>query len=165
MRGGYAQPVGASGVSRAQNAQVMQQQKQVGLTNTYFDAEGNRQRIANIQNVGQRGYVQRQGRWEDTRYQPDMKVALQVQAHSEAHFQLSRNFPQLNSQMSVGENVLVILNGQVIEIGKEGKTLLTEAELKTLGTREELQTEANARLYGEPGLLAALLQLLERLFS
>jgi len=156
---------GAGATSRAQNAQVMQQQKQVGLTNTYLDAEGNRQRIANIQNVGQRGYVQRQGRWEDTRYQPDMKIALQVQAYSEAHFQLSRNFPQLNSQMSVGDNVLVILNNQVIEIGAAGKTVLTEAELKALGATQEMQTGARPDAQANPGLLAMLIEWLGGLFS
>lgn len=165
MRGWYAQPVGAGGVSRAQNAQVMQQQSQVGVTNTYLDAAGNVQRIANIQNVGQRGYALRSGRWEDTRYQPDMEIALQVQAYSEAYFQLSRNFPALNSQMSVGENVLVILNDRVIEIGAAGKTVLTEAELRTLGARGEVQSGANAQPYGRPGLLVALLQWVERLFS
>ncbi|MCK4323087.1 MAG: hypothetical protein KAW89_01055, partial [Armatimonadetes bacterium] len=104
-----------------------------------------------------RGYVQRQGRWEDTRYQPDMDIALQVQAYSEAYFQLSRNFPQLNSQMSVGDNVLVILNNQVIEIGAAGKTVLIEAELKALGATQRIQTGARPEAQPNPGLLAMLL--------
>ncbi len=165
MRYGYARPVGAGATSRAQNAQVMQQQSGVYTTNTYFDAAGKVQRIANIQNVGQRGYVQRQGRWEDTRYQPDMEIALQVQAYSEAHFQLSRNFPQLNSQMSVGDNVLVILGDKVIEIGSEGKTVLTDEELKALGASEQVQTGANPQPPGNPGVLAALFGWLAGLFS
>ncbi len=156
---------GGAGQARSQNAYAMQQQAQVHTINTYLDAEGNRQRIANIQNVGQRGYVQRQGRWEDTRYQPDMEIALQVQAYSEAHFQLSRNFPQLNSQMSVGDNVLVILNDQVIEIGAAGKTVLTEAELKTLGVSAEVQTGAHLQPQPNPGFLAMLLVWLGGLFS
>jgi len=145
---------GGAGQARSQNAQALQQQAQVHTINTYLDAEGNLQRIANIQNVGQRGYVLRQGRWEDTRYQPDMKIALQVQAYSEAYFQLSRNFPQLNSQMSVGDNVLVILNDQVIEIGAEGKTVLTEAELKTLGATQGIQTGARPEIQPNAGFLA-----------
>ncbi len=124
---------GAGATSRAQNAQVMQQQKAMNATNTYLDAEGNMQRFANIQNVAQRGYVQRAGRWEDTRYQPDQKIAMRIQTYSEAYFQLSRNFPQLNSQMAVGDKLLVILNNQVIEIGDEGETKLTGEQLKSLG--------------------------------
>ena len=92
-----------------------------------------------FQNVGQRGYVQRGTRWEDTRYQTEMKIALRVQAYSDAYFQLSRSFPTLNQQMSVGEHVLVILNNQAVEIGPEGKTTLSDAELAALaaGTAPE----------------------------
>jgi len=165
MEAGFKVGYGAAATSRAQNAQVMQQQRGVHTTNTYLDADGNRQRIANIQNVGQRGYALRQGRWEDTRYQPDMQIALQVQAYSEAYFQLSRNFPQLNSQMSVGDNVLVILGDQVIEIGEEGKTVLTDAELNALGVRHEVQTGANPQRPSNPGVLAALFGWLAGLFS
>ncbi len=156
---------GGAATSRAQNAQALQQQAQVHTINTYLDAEGNLQRIANIQNVGQRGYVQRQGRWEDTRYQPDMEIALQVQAYSEAYFQLSRNFPQLNSQMSVGDSVLVILNDQVIEIGAAGKTVLTGAELNALGASAVVQTGAHLESEANPGLLAAIVQWVRTLLS
>jgi len=158
MGAGFAMPTGPAATSRAQNAQVMQQQKQVAATNTYLDAEGNLQRIANIQNVGQRGYALRSGRWEDTRYQPDMEIALQVRAFSEAHFQLSRNFPQLNSQMSVGQNALVILNGQVIEIGEEGKTRLTEADLEILQAGKDDDTEARTEPRAWHGLVISLLR-------
>ncbi len=129
---GAAGPAGAVAVSGSQNAQALQQQRGLGATNTYRDAEGNLQRIANVRNVGQRGYVQRGTRWEDTRYLPEMKIALRVQAYSDAYFQLSRAFPALNQQMSVGDHVLVILNNQVVEIGPEGQTTLTEAELAAL---------------------------------
>jgi Ca-activated chloride channel family protein len=135
--GGNAGPVSAPApapvqMAWSQNAQNMQQQTGLGATNTYVDSSGTVQRIANIQNVGQRGYIQRKGRWEDTRYQADMKIALQVQAYSEAYFQLSRAFPDLNQQMSVGDHVLVILNNQAVEVGPAGQTTLTDAELQAL---------------------------------
>lgn len=159
MRAGYAPVAGPAAVSQAQNAQGMQVQAQVGLTNTYLDAEGNRKRISNIQNVGQRGFVLRDGRWEDTRYQPEHEVALQVQAYSEAHFQLSRNFPTLNAQLGMGDNVLVILNGQIIEIGDEGKTHLTEEELDSLRAGTASATTVSQQPTPR-GLLAGLLGLL-----
>ncbi len=130
--GGPAGPAGPAATSRSQNAQGMQTQSGLGGTNTFLNAEGARERIANIQNVGQRGYIQRGTRWEDTRYTPEMKIALRAQAYSEAYFQLSRVFPELNQQMSVGDNVLVILNSQVVEIGPEGKTELSAADLAAL---------------------------------
>lgn len=124
--------MGAGAVSRAQNAQVMQQQTGVQSVNAYVDAEGNWQRFGNIQNAAQRGFVNRSGRWEDTRYQRDQQIALRVRAYSEAHFQLSRSFPALNSQLAVGDSSLLILNGQLIEIGEDGKETLTDEDLKML---------------------------------
>jgi len=133
MKESFAAGVGAAPVARAQNAQVMQYQKTASATNTYLDAAGVRQRIANIQNVGQRGFVQRGSRWEDTRYQPEQQVALRVKAYSEAYFQLSRAFPQVNSQLAVGDKVLIILNSQLIEIGEEGEATLSDEQLESLG--------------------------------
>jgi len=124
-------PGGPAGVSGAQNAQMLQYQAQVAF-NQYLDAEGNLQRISNVQQVGQRGFANRQGRWEDLRYEPEMEIELQVQAYSEAHFQLSREFPTLNKQLAVGDNVVVIINGHAVEIGTEGNTELTEADLDAL---------------------------------
>ncbi len=153
---------GAGATSRAQNAQVMQQQTSLAATNSYLDAEGKLQRFGNIQNVAQRGYVQRAGRWEDTRYQPDQKIAMRIQAYSEAYFQLSRNFPQLNSQMAVGDKLLVILNGQVIEIGDEGETQLTEEQLKSLGA---MATATGDQARRPEDLFARLISALAGLFS
>ncbi len=124
--------LGAGAVARAQNAQAMQQQSAVRAVNAYVDVEGNWQRFANIQNAAQRGFVNRGGRWEDTRYERTQDVAMKIRAYSEAHFQLSRSFPQLNSQLAVGDNALIILNGQVIEIGDDGKETLTDEDLKML---------------------------------
>ena len=94
-----------------------------------------------------------------------MEIALQVQAYSDAHFQLSRNFPQLNSPVSVGDNVLVILNNQVIEIGAAGKTVLTDAELKVLGATDTVEMEASASTQPRLGLLAVLWEWVGGLFS
>ncbi len=146
MNDSFTYSAGAGATSRAQNAQAMQQQKAVSATNTFVDAEGNMQRIANVQNIGQRGYIQRNGRWEDTRWQQDQKIVMRIQAYSEAYFQLSRNFPAANSQLAVGDNAILILNGQVIEIADEGKTVLTDEDLKLLGTAAPVPEQASLPL-------------------
>jgi Ca-activated chloride channel family protein len=125
-------PAGPSAVTQSVNAQSMQTGSSWSTQNTYLDAEGNRQTVENIQNVGQRAFVQRGTRWEDTRWTSGQEIALQVQAYSEAYFQLSRAFPELNSQMAVGEHVLVLLNGQAIEIGAVGTTKLSAGQLNSL---------------------------------
>jgi len=127
--GGYA-------ISQRDNAQTMQKAANVAAQNMYQDAEGNWQRVGNIRNVGQRGFIQQGEQWVDSRLRVGEEDALepdlQVQAFSEAHFQLSRAFPALNAQLSVAESMRVLLNGQIVEIGAEGKTSLTEVELEAL---------------------------------
>ncbi len=126
--GGYA-------ISQRDNALVMQQAESIAVQNMYQDAEGKWQRIENIRNVGQRGYIQQGERWMDSRLRvagEEVEPELRVQAFSEAHFQLSRAFPALNAQLSVADNLLVVINGHVVEIGPEGETSLTQAQIEAL---------------------------------
>jgi len=60
-----------------------------------------------------------------------------VKAFSEAYFQLSRRDPTLNQYFSLGQNVLVVVNGQAVQIADEGKEVFTEEELdKLLGRKQ-----------------------------
>ncbi len=131
-----AESMGAHAVSQRDNAQTMQKAANVAAQNMYQDAEGNWQRVGNIRNVGQRGFIQQGQQWVDSRLrvgeEDELTPDLQVQAFSEAHFQLARAFPTLNSQFAVAQNMRVLLNGQIVEVGEEGKTSLTEAELEAL---------------------------------
>jgi hypothetical protein len=110
----------------------MQYGTSMAAQNTYYDAAGNQQRVENIQNIGQRAFVQRGTRWEDTRWTTEQQIALRVQAYSEAYFQLARAFPELNRQLAVGEHLLVLVNGQAVEVGPEGETSLTPSQLEAL---------------------------------
>jgi Ca-activated chloride channel family protein len=127
---------GGWATSQTQNAQEMRATATQQAQNRYLDAEGREVQVQNLQNRGQRGFVQRQGQWQDMRYNAERdKVALQVQAYSEAHFQLSRAFPELNNFLAVSDDMIVMVNGQAVQIGKEGKTQLTDDELKALAVR------------------------------
>lgn len=127
--GGYA-------ISQRDNAAAMRAQESVAAQNMYQDAAGNWQRIGNIVNVGQRGFIQQGAQWVDSRLrvgtEQQLRPELQVQAFSEAHFQLSRAFPALQAQLAVSDNMLVLVNGHVVQVGPEGKTALTDADLQTL---------------------------------
>ncbi len=137
--GGYA-------ISQRDNAQLMQSAANVAAQNTYQDAEGNWQRVGNIRNVGQRGFIQQGEQWIDSRLrvgeEDELAPDLQVQAFSEAHFQISRAFPALNSQLAVADSIRVLINGQIVEISEEGKTSLTAAELEELQRPTEAETGA-----------------------
>ncbi|NLO04567.1 MAG: VWA domain-containing protein [candidate division WS1 bacterium] len=127
--GGYA-------ISQRDNAQAMQKAESVAAQNMYQDAEGNWQRVGNIRNIGQRGFIQQGEQWVDSRLrvgsEEELEPGLRVQAFSEAHFQLSRAFPALNAQLSVAEDMLVLINGHVVQIGAEGDTTLTADQLRML---------------------------------
>ncbi len=139
--GGYA-------ISQRDNAQAMQVQTNVATQNMYQDAEGHWQRVANIRNVGQRGFIQQGEQWVDSRLrvgsEDELQPELQVQAFSEAHFQLSRAFPTVNAQLAVADNMLVLVNGHVIQIGDEGKTELSADELGALGLTDEGEADVGA---------------------
>lgn len=136
MTNAFGMKQGGWATSQTQNAQAMRAAKSLADQNRYFDAEGREVQVRNLQNRGQRGFVNRRGQWQDLRYNPDRdKVVLQVQAFSDAYFQLTRAFPELNNYLAVSDNMIVMVNGQAIQIGPEGKTRLTDDELKALAGR------------------------------
>jgi len=157
--GGYA-------ISQRDNAQEMQAQTSLAAQNMYMDAEGNWQRVGNIVNVGQRGFIQQGAQWVDSRLrvgtQQQLEPELQVQAFSEAHFQLARAFPAIDAQLAVADNMLVLVNGHVVEIGEAGKTELSDAELRALEEAAAPETgqappaEDGETMIGRRGLLDSL---------
>jgi len=163
-----AERMGGYAISQRDNTLAMQAQTNVATQNMFMDAEGHWQRVGNIVNVGQRGFIQQGAQWVDSRLRvgtgEQLQPELQVQAFSEAHFQLSRAFPTVNAQLAVSRDMLVLVNGHVIEIGDEGKTELTAEELDTL--EEPAATEAGAApvedetMVGRGGLLDSLSRML-----
>ncbi len=106
--------------------------------NAFMDAEGNWQRVSNIRNIGQRGFIQQGEQWVDSRLRigtaEQLKPELEVQAFSEAHFQLAREFPRLASMLSASDNMLVQINGHVVQISSEGQQTLSAGDITNLKT-------------------------------
>lgn len=85
-----------------------------------------------LQVVGDRAfYRQKNNVWQDNTYDPKQNM-VKIQAFSDAHFALLRAVPTLASYSSVGEEVIIRLGKNAVQIGKEGKEKLTPSELKTL---------------------------------
>jgi len=127
VQGGWA-------VSQAVNAQSMQRQAQAPV-NAYVDAQGQARQIVGTRRSGQRAFFQRGGNWEDSRYHRDRhQEGVRVQNFSDAYFQLSRRFPELNRYMAVGKNATITFQGRAIEIRDTGKVRFTEDELRELAT-------------------------------
>jgi Ca-activated chloride channel family protein len=95
------------------------------------DAERN---AINLQAVGDRTfYRQSNNVWQDQSYDPKkQKNLVKIQAFSDAHFALLKAVPSLAAYSSVGEELIVRLNNNAIQIGRDGKERLSAAELKDL---------------------------------
>lgn len=86
-----------------------------------------------VQAVGDRAfYRQANALWQDQSYDAKKNALTKIQAFSDAHFALLRAVPALAAYSSVGDEIIVRVGSRAVQIGKEGKTTLTEAELKQL---------------------------------
>src|SRR4030065_142718 len=102
------------------------------MQNVQYDQEGNAFRFQQAQTRNNQAFFNRAGNWEDARYKKGIHNVVQVKAFSEAYFQLTHRAPTLNQYLSLGERVLVVTNGQPIQIADEGKEVFTEEELDNL---------------------------------
>lgn len=87
--------------------------------------------VASVQNVAGRTFFRKGNIWFDNNYPSGQKV-VKVQALSDAHFQLLKARPELNKYASVGDEVVINLGKVSVQVGKDGKEKLTEADLKEL---------------------------------
>jgi hypothetical protein len=128
-----AAPVsGAWATSQRQNAQKMRAQASLSTQNEVLDHAGRAVRFEQVQARNNQGFFQRGENWEDARYKEGAQNVVRVKAFSEGYFQLTRRDPTLNQYFSLGEQVLVVVNGQAIQVAHDGKELFTEAELDAL---------------------------------
>ena len=128
----YAPASGDWATSQRENAQLLRSQSSLGKQNVQYDAEGETFRFQQAQARNNQAFFNRAGNWEDARYKEGVQQVINVKAFSEAYFQLARRDPTLNQYFSLGERVLVVTNGQAIQIADEGKESLTEEELDAL---------------------------------
>ncbi|UCH35756.1 MAG: VWA domain-containing protein [Armatimonadota bacterium] len=129
---GPAGPVGSWATSQRQNAQMLRSQSNLAAQNVQLDRAGDAFRYEQAQTRNNQAFFNRGGNWEDARYKEGVQQVVQVKAYSEAYFQLTRRRPELNQYFSQGPRVLVVTNGQAIQIGDEGKDVFTEQELDEL---------------------------------
>lgn len=91
-----------------------------------------RQDTMNIQYSGAKTFVLREGVWMDTIYDPEKMTPVKVAFLSPDYFKLAQSSPETASALAIGERMVIVVEGQAIEIVSEG----TEApglELKPVG--------------------------------
>jgi len=57
---------------------------------------------------------------------------IKIEKFSSAYFKILAKNPKIAKYLSLGDNVIVVLNHTVIEIGEKGKTNLSDLELREL---------------------------------
>ncbi|HLJ54940.1 MAG TPA: VIT domain-containing protein [Chthonomonadaceae bacterium] len=77
-------------------------------------------------------YRQANNVWQDHSYDPKKEHLFKIQAFSDAHFALLKAAPDLGAYSSVGDEVIVRIGRNAVEIGKTGKEKLTPAEIKEI---------------------------------
>jgi len=139
MAAGAGVRLGGYAISQRDNAQFLQKADNMAAQNAFIDAEGRWQQVAGIRNIGQRGFIQQGQQWVDSRLRigsaEQRKPELQVRAFSEAHFQLAREFPEVQSLLAASDNLLVLINGHIVQIGPQGKDNLSAEDLQLLQTQ------------------------------
>ncbi len=100
---------------------------------SFIDSEGNEQETTAITRVGTRTFFNRDGRWIDSEYEGKTD-ALKVKKFSNAYFKLLRRFPKIGRYLSIGEDVIFILNGTPVQVSDEGKSDITSDEMDRLDT-------------------------------
>jgi len=144
----YEAKAGDWATSQRQNAQMLRGQGNLAAKNVQVDRWGNTFQYQQAQTRNNQAFFNRAGNWEDARYKEGAQAVVQVKAFSEAYFQLGRRDPTLNQYFSLGQNVLVVINGQAVQIADEGKEVFTEDELDTLLGRKSASNPLADRVAG-----------------
>jgi Ca-activated chloride channel family protein len=72
-----------------------------------------------VQYVGDKTFLLQGDIWTDTLYNPDTMDAIEVVFLSDAYFDLLEQFPDAGAYLAIGEQVIVVLDGQAYEVVAE----------------------------------------------
>ena len=124
--------VGGSAVNQSINMSAQKDKKVVSRnTQNYYAADGSEVVIDQVRNVANRTFFQQGANWVENEFTEGQEV-LNIKAFSEAQFQLLEKDPTLGKLMSLGTEVLVMINGNAVQIGATGEETLTDEQLKKL---------------------------------
>jgi Ca-activated chloride channel family protein len=117
--------VGSGAVYQSKNLLAMQAPL---AKDVYYDASGKVQKVNEIMNVENKTFFNKNGLWVDSEYEGKMET-IKIEKFSSAYFKLLTKNPKIAKYLSLGDNVIVVLNHTAIEIGEKGKTDLSDLEL------------------------------------
>lgn len=113
------------------NDQKSKAQAPGGTSQYYYAADGEQVIIGQVRNMDNRTFFQQGANWVENNFTEGQNV-LKVKNFSEAQFQLLERDPSLGKLMSLGGEVLLMINGNAVQIGNEGDEKLTGEQMRTL---------------------------------
>lgn len=112
---------GAGGVNQSLNSVKMAKQSQLNMSNSYIDQNMNRVQITNVQQISDRAFYNRKGRWVDSRIvndesriQPKRTVEFGSTEFSDLAQRLAREGRQ--GSMALGGDVLMMVDDEPVLI-------------------------------------------------
>lgn len=131
---------GSWAVSQSQNIVGMKWAMQVPA-NIYLDESGKEKEITGVNQIGSKAFYNKNDIWIDSEYSEEQDI-IKVKVFSDAYFQLSQRFQDINKSLAQGQEVIIILNNNAIQIGNEGReNLFTEEELRLFGFVDAVEGE------------------------
>ena len=121
--------VGGVAVNRTQADKMVA--KAPRALDAYQDAEGNEHKITKVVQAGARTFYDKDGLWVDSEFEGRIET-FKVKRFSEAYFELVTRAPEVGKYCAVGDAVIFVMRGRAVEISDEGKSELTDSELRSL---------------------------------
>ncbi|MHC4591474.1 MAG: VIT and vWA domain-containing protein [Planctomycetota bacterium] len=84
---------------------------------------------ARVRRVGTKIFVMLGGAYVDTDFTADMEI-LQIKFGSDAYFTALDAMPELKDYFTLGESVVVVINGKTLAVGSEGKDKASAEEIR-----------------------------------
>lgn len=89
--------------------------------------------VTGMQVIGSQAFVQKGRQWVDLRFDPQKQQVLKIQQFSKAVLQLVQARPDLAKFVSLGDEVVIVADEKLaIQIGAEGKTELSDEDIRSL---------------------------------
>lgn len=121
--------VGGVAVNRSQADKMVA--KAPRALEAYKDAEGHEHKLTKIAQGGSKTFYSKQGLWVDSEFE-GKRETLKVKRFSAAYFDLLKRAPEVGKYYAIGNSVIFLIGGRAVEISDEGKTELSETELRSL---------------------------------
>ncbi len=79
-----------------------------------------------LRTAGGKTFILLDGIWMDTTFDPKIMIPMQIEFISDAYFELSANNENLAAALALGEKVIVVHQGQAIQVISQGKEGIQE---------------------------------------